>query len=231
MRWIYKVPLIGFIIVCIAGAATASPAGPPADYKLDAQYTATSPDGATTIEQYAKDDPDNGYSWQFWVRRQGTFSLLEPKPADYAAGFRFTNNSQWLVRMQKAGAGYADLYLYRLGAPGFVAATKKPLSDLAWDYYYSRPESRKIAKPDLHISAGLLKGVDDNYKSLGETWPDSRYVVITLSGELDPNAHHGQILQVRGWRCRYDLQTGEFDVPADFAANNKQALIPQDLSK
>lgn len=96
MRWIYKVPLIGFIIVCIAGAATASPAGPPADYKLDAQYTATSPDGATTIEQYAKDDPDNGYSWQFWVRRQGTFSLLEPKPADYAAGFRFTNNSQWL---------------------------------------------------------------------------------------------------------------------------------------
>jgi hypothetical protein len=83
----------------------------------------------------------------------------------------------------------------------------------------------------LHISAVLLKGVDGNYKSLGGSWPDSRYIVISLSGNLDPTAHHGQMLQVRGWRCRYNLQTGKFDVPADFAANNKQALIPQDLSK
>ena len=94
----------------------------------------------------------------------GRADLLDAKSADYPAGFRFTNNSQWLVRMQPAGAGYADLYLYRLGPSGFVAATKKPLSDLAWDYFNSRPETRKIAKPNLHISANLLKGVDDNYK-------------------------------------------------------------------
>lgn len=239
MRWINTASLISLVLVCTAGAAAGQPANPqagtptspPADYKIDTQYTATSPDGATVIEQYGKDDPDNGYSWQFWVRRQGALSLLEPKPADYPAGFRFTNNSRWVVRMQKAGAGYADLYLYRLGPSGFAAATKKPLSDLAWAYFKSRPETRNIERPNLHISADLLKGVDDNYKSLGETWPDSRYIVITLSGELDPNAHHGQIIQVHGWRVRYDLQTGKFDVPADFAANNKQALVPRDLSK
>ncbi len=83
-----------------------------------------------------------------------------------------------------------------------------------------------MTKPDLHISADLLKGVDDNYRWLGETWPDSRYVVITLSGDLDSNAQHGQIREVHGWRCRYDLQTGKFDVPSDFAANNKKALVP-----
>ena len=228
MRWTYAASLIGLFLACAAGAAAAQPAGPPADYKIDTQYTATSPDGATTIEQYAKDDPDNGYSWQFWVKRDGAQSLLEPEPANYPAGFRFTNNSQWLVRMQTTGAGYADLYLYRLGPSGFVAATTKPLGDLAWNYYYSRPESKKIARPNLHIAANLLKGVDDNYKWLGESWPDSRYIVVTLSGELDSNAHHGQISEVHGWRARYDLQTGKFDVPADFAANNKQALVPRD---
>jgi hypothetical protein len=230
MRWTYLALATGLLAASACGAA-AGPASPPADYKIDTQYTATSPDGATTIEQYSKDDPDNGYSWQFWVRRHGAQNLLDAKSADYPAGFRFTNNSQWLVRMQPAGAGYADLYLYRLGPAGFVAATKKPLSELAWDYFNSRPETRKIEKPNLHIAANLLKGVDDNYKWLGESWPDSRYIVITLSGELDPTAQHGQTLQVRGWRCRYDLQTGNFDVPADFAANNKQALIPRDLSK
>jgi hypothetical protein len=153
-------------------------------------------------------------------------SLLDPSPANYAAGFRFADNSQWLMRMQKAGAGYADLYVYRLGPAGFTAATKKPVSDLAWAYFASRRETRKIAKPDLHISADLLQGVDDNYRALGETWPDSRYIVLTLSGDLDSNAHHGQIGQVHGWRVRYDLQTGQFDVPADFAAHNKDALVP-----
>jgi hypothetical protein len=70
--------------------------------------------------------------------------------------------------MQKTGAGYASLYLYRLGPQGFVAATAKPLSDLAWAYFKRRPESRKIRKPDFHIEADLVKGTDDNYRSLGQ---------------------------------------------------------------
>ena len=230
MRSKYALLLIGLGVAGAGNAAAAQPSGPPAGYAIDAEYTETSPDGAIVIEQYAKDDPDNGYSWQFWVRRAGTMRLLDAKPADYPAGFRFTRNSQWLVRTQKAGAGYADLYLYKLGPSGFTPATKKSISDLAWAFFYSRPESHKHPKPNLHISAGLVKGITDNYKSLGEDWPDNRYLVIGLSGELDPTAHHGQTLEVQDWRCRYDLQTGKFDVPADFAANNKKALIPRDLT-
>jgi hypothetical protein len=32
---------------------------------------------------------------------------------------------------------------------------------------------------------------------------------------------------VNGWRCRYDLQTGKFDVPALFSANNAKAIVPE----
>jgi hypothetical protein len=74
--------------------------------------------------------------------------------------------------------------------------------------------------------AGLLKGVDDNYHWMGENWPDSRYLVISLSGSVLPTSRHGQIDALRGWRCRYDLQSGKFDVPPDFAANNAKAIAP-----
>ena len=131
--------------------------------------------------------------------------MLKPEQPDYSAGFEFTNNSQWLVRMQKAGAGYSDLYLYRLGPQGFVTATTKPLSDLAWRYFKSLPgASRKVKQPDFHIAADLVRGTEDNYRSLGEDWPDSRYLVISLSGDVSPDRGHGQIRSVRGWRCRYD---------------------------
>ena len=73
-----------------------------------------------------------------------------------------------------------------------------------------------------------MKGADDNYRWMGENWPDSRYLVITLSGEVEPTEHHGQLQSLRGWHCRYDLQTGKFDVPADFAGNNKKAIAPAD---
>ena len=58
----------------------------------------------------------------------------------------------------------------------------------------------------MQLEAGLVKGTDDNYRSLGQDWPDSRYLVISLSGEVSPNSRHGQLRSVRGWRCRYDLQ-------------------------
>jgi hypothetical protein len=68
------------------------------------------------------------------------------EPADYPAGFRFTNDLKWLVRMQKTGSGESTLYLYRLDPQGFVPATKKPLGDLAWAYFKSRSEWRKVKK-------------------------------------------------------------------------------------
>jgi hypothetical protein len=32
---------------------------------------------------------------------------------------------------------------------------------------------------------------------------------------------------VHGWRCRYDLQTGKFDVPALFSDHNAKAVVPK----
>jgi hypothetical protein len=221
------VALAGFLLACAIGAAVGQPTGPPAGYQINTDYTAKSPDGTTTIEQYAKTTADGDYTWQFWARHQDKLTMLEPEQPDYSAGFRFTNDSQWVVRMQKTGSGEQSLYLYKLGPQGFIAATPKPLDDLAWAYFKSRPDYRKVRKPDFHFFAGLLKGVDDNYHWMGENWPDSRYLVISLSGDVLPTSHHGQIQSVRGWHCRYDLQTGKFDVPADFAESNAKAIAPE----
>jgi hypothetical protein len=119
MNWkLFALPT-GLFLACAIGTAMGQPVGPPAGYKINADYTATSPDGTTTIEQYAKTDADGDYAWQFWARRQDKLTMLEPEQPDYAAGFRFTNDSQWVVRTQKTGAGEAGLYLYKIGAAGF----------------------------------------------------------------------------------------------------------------
>ena len=89
----------------------------------------TSPDGTITIEQHAKIAVDGSYTWQFWARRGDKLTLLKPEQPDYAAGFEFTNNSQWLVRMQKTGAGEG----------GFV-----PLSPGSAGIRWRRPESRWV---------------------------------------------------------------------------------------
>src|SRR5215470_10734601 len=218
-----RISLIGLLVVCGIGTATAQPAG----YKIEENYTQKSPDGAITIEQHLNKDTDD-WKWQFWVRRQGRLTLLDPEPAGYPAGFRFTNDLKWIVRMQKTGSGESTLYLYRLGPQGFVPATKKPLADLAWAYFKSRPEWRKVKKdPEYHISANLLKGTEENYRWLGVDWPANRYILITLSGDADIKSRKPmQTSVVHGWRCRYDLQTGKFDAPAIFSDNNAKAVVP-----
>jgi hypothetical protein len=216
------------ISVCSIGTAAAQLAGPPAGYKIDPKFTKTSPDGAITIEQYVNKDTDD-YKWQFWVRRQGTFTLLDPEPADYPAGFLFTNDLKWIVREQKIGAGTSTLYLYRLAPHGYVPASKKPLGDLAWAFLKTHPDWRKIAKePEYHESADLLEGLEENYRWLGVDWPVNRYILITLSGDADIKSRKPmQTVVVHGWRCRYDLQTGKFDAPALFSDNNAKAVVPE----
>ena len=114
---------IGLLVACsigvCSGAAAAQPAAPPAGYKIDEKFTEKSPDGATTIEQYLNKDTDD-WKWQFWVRRQGTFTLLDPEPAGYPADFIFTNDLKWIVRVQKIGSGKSTLYLYRLSRRAFA---------------------------------------------------------------------------------------------------------------
>jgi hypothetical protein len=220
-----KAFFMGLLLACAIGSASA--AEPTADYKLNAELTEKSPDGAIIIEQYMKTTDDDDAMWQFWIRREGTMTLLNAEPADYPAGFRFTNDLHWLVQMQKTGAGYSTIYLYEWGAKGFVPATRKPVGDLAWDYLKRRPEFRQIEKPTFHISTHLLKGTEENYRLLGVNWPENRYIVLALSGDVDANSKHHQLSSVHNWRCRYDLQKGTFDVPAEFAKNNAEALAPE----
>jgi len=215
---------IAVLLGGLMASASSFAAGPPSGYKINDEYNEVSPDKSTTVEQYAKEDKDGGSNWQFWARHGDSFTLLGPEQQYYPADFRFTNDSQWLIRLQKTGSGEGTMYLYHLTPKGFVAATKKPIGDMAWDFFNSRPESKKVPKPDFHIYAGLLKGIGDNYKSLGENWPDSRYIVIGLSGDLEPTKKHHQLLVIRGWQCRYDLTTGKFDVPDSFAKDNAEAL-------
>lgn len=222
---------IGLFVACSVGvgsAAAAQTAGPPAGYKIDEEFTQKSPDGATTIEQYQNRDT---WTWQFWVRREGTFTQLDPgpEPAGYPADFIFTKDLKWLLRDQKIGSGTSTLHLYRLTPQGYVRERGKPLGELAWDYMKSRPDWRKIVKPpEYHDSAYLPDGFEDNYRKLGVDWPANRYVLIALSADADVKGRKPmQTGVVNGWTCRYDLVTGKFDVPARFARDNAKALRPE----
>ena len=228
-----KALLVGLLVACAIGVgsigvATAQPAAPPAGYKINEEYTQKSPDGSVTIEQYLNKETDD-WNWQFWLRRQGTFTLLDPEPAGYAADFLFTKDMKWIVREQKIGSGTMTLHLYRLTPQGYVRASKEPLGDLAWAYMKTRPDWRKIVKaPEYHNSAYLLDGFEDNWRKLGVNIPEDRYLLIGLSADADVKGRKPmQTGVVNGWHCRYDLQTGKFDVPAIFSRDNAKALKPE----
>jgi hypothetical protein len=222
--------LASLFITCGVGichaAAGAPPTAPPAGYTIDKEYTVKSPDGAITIEQYVNKDTDD-WKWQFRVRRAGELMLLDPEPAGYAADFIFSKDLKWIVRIQKIGSGTSTLHLYRRTDQGYVRASKKPLGDLAWDYMKTRPDWQKLLKaPEYHDSAYLLRGLEDDYRDLGVDWPANRYLLIGLSADADVRGRKPmQTLVVNGWHCRYDLQTGKFDVPPIFKDDNAKAMM------
>jgi hypothetical protein len=228
------------LLLALAAVVPASAAGPRAGFKLNAEYTETSPDQKVRVEQYAKDMKDDGLLYQFWTfdSDHQHASLLNPGEGDdlagYAAGFRFSPDSQWLVRMQKLGAGSQTLFLYRRKGYRFSPATNKPLGDLAWDYFFTTPASKGMHSKDRyaldHAFVGLVKGMEENYAWMGEHWPDSRYVVISLSFDMQGKDKPGPWIE--GWHCVYDLKTGAFSVPPDFAENNaKTVKNPRPQSK
>jgi hypothetical protein len=56
----------------------------------------------------------------------------------------------------------------------------------------------------------------------------SKDLLIGLSGDADIKTRKPmQTGVVNGWRCRYDLQTGKFDVPPLFSNDNAKAVLPQ----
>ncbi|MGY4628753.1 hypothetical protein ACVWY3_006509 [Bradyrhizobium sp. USDA 4486] len=223
-RFCCPAPWLALALFLAASPALAA-SGPPPGFVLtdNADLAFTSPDGATRLEQYMKDSEDLfGIKWQVWARRGDQMSELKPEQG-YGAGFRFTADSQWLVRMQKTGSGEQDLFLYHFENGAFVNATKKSLGDLAWGYFHSRHDTRNM-KLDYHISANLVKGTEDVYRWLGVDWPNNRYLLISLSGEMDKHPKNVAVKGLADWKCRYDLKTGKFDVPAMFAKSNAEAL-------
>jgi hypothetical protein len=228
----------GIWMLLLLGITSVAPAradGPAAGFKLDREATVfKSPDRTMRLEQYAKKQEDGGRIYQFWTFDRGhrhAFLLNtgeEDDQADYQAGFRFSPDSQWLVRMQKLGAGSQTLFLYRRNGYQFPPATAKPLGDLAWDYFFTTPTSKGMHRdPENpyaldHAFVGLVKGMDENYAWMGQPWPDSRYVVISLS--FDMQGEEVKAPWIEGWHCVYDLKTGAFSVPPDFAENNAKAV-------
>ena len=227
----------GISISLLLGVAAATPAraeGPGAGFKLRAEDASISPNRALRVEQYSKDMKDEGFLYQFWTfdrDHRHAFLLNFAEGVDlagYPAGFRFSPDSQWLVRMQKLGAGYSTLFLYRRKGYQFSPATTKPLGDLAWDYFFNSPASKATHRDPKdrdsldHAQTILLKGMDDNYAWLGEHWPNSRYIVISLS--FDAQGEEKPLPWTEGWRCVYDLKTATFSVPPDFAENNVKAI-------
>lgn len=138
------------------------------------------------VEQYSRERRDRGLLYQFWTfdRDHRHPFLLNPGEGDelagYQAGFRFSPDSQWLVRMQKLGAGYQTLFLYRRNGYQFSPATTKPLGDLAWDYFFGSAATKGMQRDPKdryslnHAQVNLLKGMEENCAWLGQQWPDSR---------------------------------------------------------
>ena len=190
---------IGLLLLCcLAMGAAARADGPAAKFRLLEGETVTSPDRQMCVEQYATDLGDEGFL------------------------------HQWLVRMQKLGAGYQTLFLYRRDHLRLTSATAKPLGDLAWDYFFSLPVSKRMHRNPKdryslgHAQAILLKGLEENYAWLEQHWPDSRYLVISLS--FDVQGEEKPSPWIEGWRCLYDMKTGAFSVPSEFSRHNARAV-------
>jgi hypothetical protein len=201
------------LLLAVVAARISAADGPAPGYKLQEgeDYTFVSPDGQFRVEQYALVSWDGYWHWQFWVfdKTRKHACLLNPKPMDdYSAGFRFSPDGRWLVRMQKTGAGWATLYLYRRDGWRFLEATKKPLGEMAWDYYRSVRAGLQLPDAgggdDDHLTVDLIKGYDTNYQWLGYQWPEGRYLVTGLFSNKLPH----------GFWCAYDTATGRFTMPA-----------------
>ena len=236
--WVGRTAIL--LLMALVTVAPASADSPGSELKRleDADETFTSPDGQVTVEQYQGKKGEDDLVYQFWTfdAKHEHGALLNPGEdtdlAGYRAGFRFSRNSQWLVRMQKLGAGYHTLFLYRRTGYQFSPATPKPLGEMAWDYFFSQPVSRKMHRKSRdrdslnHKQVHLLQGMDDNYASMGKRWPDSRYIVLSLS--FDSQGEQPKKPWIEGWRCVFDTKTGQFSIPSDFVDHNTQAVeFPQ----
>jgi len=93
------------------------------------------------------------------------------------------------------------------------------LGDLVWDYFFTTPTSKGMHRdPENpygldHAAVNLIKWMEENCAWTGQHWPDSRYVVISLSFDMQGEDIPGPWIE--GWHCVYDLKTGAFSVPPE----------------
>jgi hypothetical protein len=183
----HSIASTGLFLAIAVGTVSAQPAGPAADCKIDPETPLRRRTVRQRFEQYAKIASDGDYTGQFWARRPDTLTLLKPKQPDYAAGLQVHQLFSMAGANERPAPANRACIFVSIGPQRFVAATSKPLDEMAWACFQSLRESKKVRKPDFHIEADLVKGTDDNYRSLSQSWPDSRYLVFSLSGEVEPN--------------------------------------------
>lgn len=130
------------LVLTLAASPALGAAGPPPGFTLsdNTDLALTSPDRATKIAQY-KRETDSEFKWQVWARRGDQMTELKPEQ-DYPAGFRFTDDSQWLVRMQKTGSGEQDLFLYHFENGTLVNATRSRSAILPGPIFIAGPTRR-----------------------------------------------------------------------------------------
>jgi hypothetical protein len=198
-------------------------ASPSPDFRTASEPDAISPDGQVEVRQYYKEG--DSYVYQFW-----TFDKDKKHPhllnagetgtmTEYGASFRFSRDSKWLVRMQKVAAGESTLFLYKRDGATYVPATPKTFGDMAWGFFFTQPEAKNVPYDNLRPETILVRGLDNNYASMGEHWPDSRYIVVGLS-----SGESGTAGVVGPWHCVYDTQTGTFSIPPDIAKFNQSKM-------
>jgi len=96
-------------------------------------------------------------------------------------------------------------------------ATKKPLGELAWDYFLNQPTARRMHRQAQdrdsldHLQANLLKGMEENLRLAGPAIGGQPLRGITLS--FDSQGEKPKRPWIEGWRCVYDMKTGTFSVP------------------
>jgi hypothetical protein len=232
--WLGRTAILLLMALVTVVPASADSPGSGLERLPDADHTFTSPDGRVSVEQYLKKTDENDHVYQFWTfdEKHQNGTLLNPSEdtdlAGYPAGFRFSRNSQWLVRMQKLGAGFHTLFLYRRTGDQFSPAMPRPSGDMAWDYFFSQPVSRKMHRKSRdrdslnHKQVHLVQGMDDNYAGMGKQRPDSRYIVLALS--FDSQGEDRPLPWIEDWRCVFDTKIGQFSIPVDFADHNAKAV-------
>src|ERR1700688_5019787 len=128
----------------------------------------------------------------------------------------------------KIGIWLANAVLVSAEGQSFFSRDTKPLADLAWDYFFTTPTSKGMHRDPKnlygldHAFVALVKGMEENYAWMGEHWPDSRYVVVSLS--FDMQGEDIKAPWIEDWHCVYDLKTGKFSVPPEFAEDNAKAV-------